>query len=93
MYGMKVNFSINDCIKLEAPALVTIISNCRVISSSHTLTMGSTLLNKLTDVYVKLTGEELYEGITCNPCVICESTDEGAMTVQEYATLKGWTLA
>lgn len=93
MYGMKTAFSISDCTKLEAPALVTILSNCQVITSTKTLTMGSTLLAKLNNVYVKETGVEQYEGITCRPCVICESTDAGAMLATDYFTGKGWTLA
>lgn len=93
MYGMKETFKIKECALLEAKALVTILSNCQVVTTSPTLTMGSDLLAKLDGVYVKLTNNELYEGITCNPCEICESTDEGAMLVTDYATLKGWTLA
>ena len=93
MYGMKVNFSIYYSDEFEVSDLVTILSNCQVVSSSTTFTMGSTNLAKLNGVYVKPTGVELYEGITCNPCVICESTDEGAMLATDYFTAKGWTLA
>jgi hypothetical protein len=93
MYGMKYNFEISSCKLLEAEALVTILSNCQVVTGTQTLTMGSTLLAKLEGVYVKETGVEQYEGITCRPCVICESTDTGAMLVTDYFTGKGWTLA
>ena len=93
MYGMKVDFTISACTKLEAEALVTILSNCQAITSTQTLTMGSTLLAKLEGVFVKETGVELYDGITCIPCVICESTDAGAMLATDYITMKGWTLA
>lgn len=92
-YGMKANFNIKSLTKLEAQALITILSNCQVITSTKTLTMGSTLLAKLEGVYVKETGVEQYEGITCRPCVICESTDIGAMLATDYITRKGWTLA
>ena len=93
MYGMKVKFDISASTLFEASDLVTILSNCQVLTSSQTLTMGSTNLAKLNGVYVKPTGVELYEGITCNPCVICESTDEGAILATDYFTAKGWTLA
>lgn len=95
MYGMKYSFNISNSYSthFEASDLVTILSNCQVLTSSKTLTIGSTNISKLNDVYVKPTGVELYEGITCNPCVICESTDEGAMLAVNYFTTKGWTLA
>jgi hypothetical protein len=93
MYGMNLKFNINYCTLLEAEALVTILSNCQVITSTQTITMGSTLLAKLSGVYVKETGVEQYEGITCRPCVICESTEVGAMLATDYITGKGWTLA
>lgn len=93
MYGMKADFSISSCTLLEAEALVTVLSNCQVVTSTKALIMGSTLLAKLENVYVKETGIELYEGITCRPCVICESTDEGAMLATDYITSKGWSVS
>ena len=93
MYGMKVNFDLSSGTQLEASDLVTVLSNCQTVTSSTTLTLGTKRLEKLEGVYVKPTGVELYEGITCNPCVICDSTDEGAMLATDYFTAKGWTLA
>lgn len=93
MYGMKVSFNISPSTQFEVSDLVTILSNCQVITSSQKLTMGSTNLAKLDGVYVKETGVEPYNGITVRPCVICESTDEGAMLATDYFTAKGWTLA
>jgi hypothetical protein len=93
MYGMKYSFSISSSTQFEASDLVTILSNCQVVTSSVKLTMGTTNLAKLDGVYVKETGVEPYEGITVRPCVICESTDTGAMLATDYFTGKGWTLA
>lgn len=92
-YGMKEDLDISYSTLLDVQALVTILSNCQVLQFKRTLTMGSTLLAKLDGVYVKETGVELYEGITCRPCVICESTDEGAMLATDYMTSKGWSVS
>jgi hypothetical protein len=68
-------------------------------TSAYTLTMGNVNLAKLTGVYVKLidvTDEMISNDPYASnkkPCVVCESTDEGAMTIIEYATSKKWTLA
>jgi len=92
MYGMKTSFVISPSTQFEASDLVTILSNCQVVTSSVKLTMGSTNLAKLDGVYVKETGVEPYEGITVRPVTICESTDEGAMLATDYFMTKGWTL-
>lgn len=94
MYGMRCDFNISSSTQFETEDLVTILSNCcSVVNASYTLTIGSTNLTKLDGVYVKETGIERYEGLTLRPCVICESTDEGAMLAIDYFNGKGWTLA
>lgn len=49
MYGMKVSFSISASTKFEESDLVTILNNLATVTSTRTLTMGSTNLAKLTD--------------------------------------------
>ena len=93
MYGMQISFSIANSNKYEASDLVTVLSNCQVVTTSQKLTMNSNNLAKLNNIYVKETGVEPYDGLALRPCVICESTDEGAMLATDYFTGKGWTLA
>ena len=68
-------------------------------STSQTLTMSTPSKNLIADVYIKLV-EPTAEQIEADPniiykknCVVCESTDEGAMTLTEYATSKNWAIA
>jgi surface protein len=69
------------------------------LGGSRTLTLSSTSKNNIANIYVKLidvTDEMLaqdeYAG-NKKPCVVCEPTDEGAMTLTEYATSKNWAIA
>ena len=57
------------------------------------LTVGTTNLEKLADIYVRLTGEPEPSGGTFYAFEQCLSTDEGAMTINEYMALKRWQLA
>ena len=63
------------------------------MGSSRTLTVGSANLEKLTNIYVKLTDEPNNNLHSKLPMIQCESTDEGAMTITEYMAQKGWVLA
>lgn len=92
IYGMRTAFNTVDSILLDEEALVTIGSNCQVITTTKVWSLAEESLLKIENLYVKKTGVELYEGITCDPCVICESTDEGAMLFIDYMSEKGWTL-
>ena len=49
MTGMKVNFNISASTKFTESALVEILNNLATVTSTQTLTMGSTNLAKLTD--------------------------------------------
>jgi surface protein len=68
-------------------------------SSSQTLTLSTTSKTNIANIYVKLitpTQEQIDADPYINnkkPCEVCESTDEGAMTLTEYATSKNWAIA
>lgn len=68
-------------------------------SSSKALTVSTPSDAKFDVIYVKLvdvTDEMIAQDqyiTNKKPCVVCESTDEGAMTLREYVISKNWTLA
>lgn len=84
---------------LTVDSLAHLIYELRKQSASRTLTVGSANLEKLADVYVKaidITDEMRAEDDLIDekyPFVRCESTDEGAMLITDYATtIKNWTI-
>lgn len=58
-------------------------------SKSPTLTMGSANLEKIANTYVLVT-DETTDKMTAE---VCDSTTEGAITLEAFAYKKGWTLA
>ena len=68
-------------------------------ATARKLTVATAVSSKLDTIYVKLiTPSE--EQITADPnitskkpCEVCESTDNGAMTLREYIVSKNWTIS
>lgn len=60
----------------------------------HKLKMSDSSLEKLADVYVKFTDPSVTEIPIGEKgdVVVCEPTDEGAMTILDYMDLKYWTI-
>lgn len=84
---------------LTVDSLVHLIYELRKQYYSQTLTVGTANLEKLANVYVKtitITDEMRAEDDLIDekyPFVVCESTDEGAMLITDYATtVKNWTI-
>lgn len=86
----------NDCyLQLHESPLLTLDSIIHTIKelikseAVKRLQLGTINLNKIANVYVRITNEN-------DPklsCEVCGSTDEGAMLISNYVTLKGWSLA
>lgn len=69
------------------------------LGGTRTLTMSATSKTNIQSIYVKLI--DVTDEMIANdeyisnkkPCVECASTDEGAMTLEEYILSKGWAIA
>ena len=92
-----INFAYAN--NLTVDSLVGLCYELRKPGGNKTLTIGSTNLSKLNNVYVKtidITAEMkaeydlVYEKL---PFVVCDSTDEGACLIRDYVTSKGWKVA
>lgn len=84
--------------KLTTDSLIYTIRELRDTGTTLYLTMGSTNLAKLANVYVRtidITDEMRAEDDLIDeklPFEICESTDEGATLITEYVKAKNWGL-
>lgn len=78
--------------------LIFMIYHLRDTGSSKTFTIGSDNLDKLANVYVRtisITDKMRAEDDLIDeklPFEVCESTDEGAIRITDYVTLKNWIL-
>lgn len=83
---------------LSVESLMHLIQELRDTGSIKTLTIGNVNLEKLADIRVRLvpvtdemrTNDDLID--EKYPFEVCEATDEGAMTFEEYAAGKNWQL-
>lgn len=74
---------------LTVDSIVNTIKELVTSETAKTLSMGSANLEKIANLYCKVTDNT-------NPKItmeLCESTDEGAMLLSEYAALKNWQFA
>lgn len=106
VYNIKRNITIGSGTSyghlLTLDSLVNTIKELWDFSGTTTtrkLTMSTPSKELIANVYVKLvepTAEQIEADsniIYKKNCVVCESTDEGAMTLTEYATSKNWAIA
>lgn len=99
--NIKANFDLTTC-GVTQECIIHIIRELRNTGSIKTLSLGSGHNTKITgnnDVYVKLvdiTDEMRAEDDLIDeklPFEVCESTDDGAMTITDYVFEKNWQLA
>lgn len=99
--NIKISLSFSESSKLSNETLINTIQELWDLtgSTSQTLKLSSTSKTNIANIYVKLieaTDEMRAEDPYIDnkkPCVVCESTDEGAMTLTEYTIGKGWSIA
>lgn len=83
---------------LTLESLIHLIRELRDTGELLTFTVGIVNLEKLKDIYVKtveITDEMRAEDDLIDeklPFVVCESTDEGATLITEYALFKNWQI-
>ena len=84
--------------KLTPDSLIHLIRELRDTGSTLTLTIGNVNIAKLANTYVRIieiTDEMRAEDDLIDeklPFEVCESTDEGAMLIDEYVWLKNWQI-
>lgn len=85
--------------KLSLDSLISLIGELIDVNASRKLTIGGTNLSKISNVYVRLiditddmrSEDEFIDSKL--PFEVCKSTDEGALRIQDYVSLKNWTIA
>ena len=92
LYNIRISIKIGSGTSwghlLTVDSLVHTIKELCTMTSSQTLTIGSANLEKIAGLYCRIT-DDTHEK---KPMELCESTDEGAMTLVDYALEKGWNI-
>ena len=102
--NIKLSTSFGWCYALSNNTLINTIQQLwdntdNALGGSRTLTLTTDSKNNIANVYVKLipvTDEMRAEDEYIDnkkPCVVCDASDEGAMTLTEYAISKNWAIA
>lgn len=73
---------------LKVECLVGLIQNLVVTTTTKTLTIGTANVQKLEGLYCRIT-DDTTDTLTME---LCADTDEGAMPLEEYWTMKGWSV-
>lgn len=93
IYNVRASLTIGSGTKyghlLTVDSLVHTIQELCTVGVTQTLTMGSANKAKINNLYCRII-DDTNEKKTME---LCESTDEGAMTLEEYAFAKNWSIA
>ncbi len=88
LYNIKKALDISPCTALDVDSIVHTIKELHKVSSSTKLTLGSTNIAKISDLYCRVL-DDTTDKIDME---LCESTADGAMTLVDYASEKGWNV-
>lgn len=102
--NIKINLQINNSDLLTNASLLNTGQELwdntnNALGGTRTLTMSTQSKTAIQSIYVKLV--DITDEMRANdqyidnkkPCVECDSTDESAMTLEEYIISKGWAIA
>ena len=73
---------------IKVECLVGLIQNLVISTSAKTLTIGTTNMEKIAGLYCRIT-DDTTDTLTME---LCEPTDEGAISLEDYWFAKGWTV-
>lgn len=102
--NIKINLDLSDSSELTNSSLLNTAQELwdntnNALGGTRTLKMATASKTAIQSIYVKL-ATPTEEEIAADPyienkkhCVECASTDEGAMTLEEYIISKGWAIA
>lgn len=88
-YSITIWSSTGSTSTLTDESLIHTIKELCTVTSSMTLTMRTVNVQRCSMIYCKIIDDTTEK----KPMELCESTDEGAMTLVDYALEKGWSLA
>lgn len=74
---------------IDQDSLIHTLNELCTVTSQQTLTLATASKTTLSSLYCKVIDNTSEK----KPMVLCESTDDGAMTINEYVALKNWKIA